>query len=216
VSRFAVFSKKGRPAVIRPSFILLAGATLIAAPGAAAVHVYTASLSGAHEVPHVATPGSGFAVVTVDDVANSMRVQVDFSGLVGNTIASHIHCCQPFGTNAQVATTTPTFAGFPLGVTSGSYDQTLDMTLASSYNPAFVTAHGGNVAQARTDFFAGLAATQAYLNVHTSTFPGGEIRGQLFARVPEPASWAMMVAGLGLLGAAARTRRFRTTASPSR
>jgi hypothetical protein len=79
-----------------------------------------------------------------------------------------------------------------------------------------VTAHGGNVTQARTDFFAGLAARQAYLNVHSSVFPGGEIRGQLFARVPEPASWAMMIAGFGLLGATGRTRRFRTTASLSR
>ena len=203
--------------MIRPSLILIAaGTALNAFPAAAAVQVYTASLIGAHEVPPAATPGSGFAVVTIDDIANTMRVQTNFSGLIGNTVASHIHCCQPAGSIAQVATTTPTFPGFPLGVTSGTYDQTFDMTLASSYNPAFLTAHGGNVTQARTDFFAGLAARQAYLNVHSSVFPGGEIRGQLFARVPEPASWAMMIAGLGLLGAAGRTRRFRTTASLSR
>ena len=203
--------------MIRPSLILLAAGTALASsPAAAAVLVYTASLIGAHEVPPAATPGSGFAVVTVDDVANTMRVQVDFSGLVGNTVASHIHCCQPAGTNAQVATTTPTFPGFPLGVTAGPYDQTFDMTLASSYNPAFVTAHGANVTQARTDFFAGLAARQAYLNVHSSVFPGGEIRGQLFARVPEPTSWALMLAGFGLLGGAVRVSRFRTTASLSR
>jgi hypothetical protein len=203
--------------VIRPSLVLIAAcATLTAAPGAAAVHVYTASLNGANEVPDAATPGSGSAVVTIDDVANTMRVQIDFSGLLGNTTASHIHCCQPAGTNAGVATTTPTFAGFPLGVTSGSYDQTLDMTLASSFNPAFVTAHGGNVDQARADLFAGIAAAQSYLNVHTSMFPGGEIRGQLLARVPEPASWAMMIAGFGLVGATGRAARFRTTASLSR
>lgn len=196
--------------MIRPTLILFAaGAALAASPAAAAVLVYTASLTGGHEVPPAASPGTGSAVVTIDDVADTMRVQVNFSGLVGNTAASHIHCCQPLGTNAQVATTTPTFPGFPLGVTSGTYDQTFDMTLASSYNPAFVTAHGGNVTQARTDFFAGVAATRSYLNVHTSVFPGGEIRGQLFARVPEPSSWALMIEGFGLLGGVARTHRSR-------
>jgi hypothetical protein len=196
--------------VPRSGLILLATATaLTATPAASAVLVYTASLSGAGEVPPTASPGTGFGVVTIDDIANTMRVQVNFSGLIGNTVASHIHCCQPFGTNAQVATTTPTFPAFPLGVTSGTYDQTFDMTLASSYNPAFITAHGGNVLQARIDFFAGVAARQSYLNIHTNVFPGGEIRGQLFARVPEPASWAFMIAGFGLAGVAARTRRSR-------
>ena len=93
--------------MIRPTLILLAAGTALAAsPAAAAVLVYTASLTGGHEVPPAASPGTGSAVVTIDDVADTMRVQVNFSGLVGNTAASHIHCCQPLGTNAQVATTT--------------------------------------------------------------------------------------------------------------
>lgn len=192
----------------RPIPILLSfGIALAATPVSAAVLVYAAPLSGANEAPPVATPGTGFATVTIDNVLNTMRVQVTFSNLLGATTASHIHCCQPIGTNAQVATTTPTFPGFPLGVTAGTYDQTFDMMLASSYNPAFVTAHGGNVAQARADLFAGLSAGQAYLNVHTGQFPGGEIRGQLLARVPEPAGWALMIAGFGLAGGALRVRR---------
>jgi hypothetical protein len=193
------------------AYLASAAALATAAPAAAAIFVYTATLSGVNERPRVATPGAGSGLVTVDDVTNMMRVQINFSGLIGNTTASHIHCCQPGGTNAQVATTTPTFPGFPLGVTAGTYDQTFDMTLASSYNPAFVTAHGG-LDQARADLFAGLAANRAYLNVHTSTFPGGEIRGQLFAVVPEPGTWALMLGGLGFVGAALRRPRARTTA----
>ena len=71
-----------------------------------------------------------------------MGVHVTFSGLSGTTMASHIHCCEATpgaNVNVMVATTTPTFAGFPLGVTSGTYDNTLDLTLASSYNPLFIT-----------------------------------------------------------------------------
>ena len=66
---------------------------------------------------------------------------------------------------------TPTFSGFPLGVTSGSFMQTFDMTQASSYNPAFVTANGGTVAGAEAALLAGLHAGTAYLNIHTSMVP---------------------------------------------
>ena len=110
---------------------------------------------------------------------------------------------------AGVATTVPTFIDFPLGVTSGTYDHTFDMTQASSYNPAFVTAHGGTVATALNDLLAGLAAGEAYLNIHTGQFPTGEIRGFLAAPVPEPETYALMLGGLGLL-AALRRRAGRT------
>ena len=140
---------------------------------------YSAALSGAAESPPNASPGIGSVLVTVDTTALTMRVRANFSGLTGNTTASHIHCCTAVpGTGAAgVATTTPSFVGFPLGVMSGSMDQTYDMTQAGSYNPAFVTANGGTVAGARTALFNGLAGGTAYFNIHSSTFGGGEIRG---------------------------------------
>jgi len=172
----------------------------------AASIVYGANLSGPNESPANASPGTGSAIVTVDDVLNTMRVQIVFNGLTGTTTASHIHSATPtpFTGTAGVATTTPTFAGFPLGVTSGFYDLTLDMTLASSYNPAFVTANGGTTASAEAALFAGIAAGRAYVNIHSSTFGGGEIRGFL-APVPEPATWGFMA--LGLSAVALRLRR---------
>jgi hypothetical protein len=50
-----------------------------------------------------------------------------------------------------------------------------------------------------------MASGEAYLNIHTSQFPAGEIRGFL-AAVPEPASWAMMLIGLCGVGMLLRRR----------
>ena len=143
--------------------------------------MYYATLSGAIEVPANNSAGTGKAVITI--TGNLMTVHVTFSGLTGTTMASHIHAptavaLSPTAT-AGVATTTPTFTDFPLGVKAGTYDHTFDMTLASSYNPAYITANGGTAASAFVALKAAMAAGKSYLNVHTTFAPGGEIRGFL-------------------------------------
>lgn len=163
---------------------------------------YVANLNGPSESPPNASPGTGFAEVDIDTTANTMRVQVVFAGLLGTTTASHIHSATatPGTGTAPVATTVPTFTGFPLGVTSGTYDHTFDMTLASSYNPSFVTANGGTPASAEAALFASIAAGTAYLNIHSTVVPGGEIRGFLQPAAPEPASLVLLaIGGLGII-----------------
>jgi hypothetical protein len=143
--------------------------------------IYWASLSGPAEAPPNNSPGTGNALVTIDAVANTMRVQATFSGLLAGVTASHIHAPTAVaGTStAGVATTVPTFPGFPSGVTAGTYDQTFNMLLSSSYNPVYVTNNGGTPASAFAALRAAISAGKAYLNIHSAMFLPGEIRGFL-------------------------------------
>lgn len=187
---------------------ILASVMGLAAPLAhAELRTYSAVLSGAAEAPPNASPGTGSATVTIDTILHSMLVDVMFDGLFGLTTASHIHCCTalPNTGTAGVATQTPTFTGFPLGVSSGTYNHTFDLTQASSWNAAFLSARGGSVSLAETDLLAGLDAEMAYLNIHTTQVPGGEIRGFLVRDIPEPGPTVLL--GLGLSGLMLARRR---------
>ncbi len=163
-------------------------------------NVYDIVLDGPSEAPPNASPGTGVGTVTLDLDLITMRVQTNFSGLIGNVTNSHIHCCTAIAgvSTAGVATPVPSFPGFPAGGTSGSYDMTFDMTQASSYNPAFITANGGTVGSALAALTLGMDEGKAYLNIHTSTFGGGEIRGFL-QLVPEPTGGLLAAALSGLL-----------------
>ena len=160
--------------------------SLISAP--AVVSNYTVHFSGSSQSPPNASLGVGEGTVSYDSATHLLTLQAVFQGLTGTTTASHIHAATlvPFTGTAGVATTTPSLLGFPIGVTAGAFGPSiLDLTLASSYNPSYITAHGGTTAGAEAALTAAMAAGEAYWNIHTSAFPGGEIRGFLQA-VPEP------------------------------
>ena len=173
-------------------------AALFAIPAFGAPVVYTVALNGPNEAPPNASTGTGTATVTIDAALHTMRVEVTFSGLISNNTNCHIHAATtvPLTGTAGVATTLPTFAGFPSGVTGGNYDNTLNMTLAGSYNPAYVTANGGTTASAEAALFQAIADGKAYLNIHSQMFPGGEIRGFLLpAPVPtQESTWGSIKA----------------------
>lgn len=174
----------------------------------ATIYTFDAILSGPNEFPANSSPGQGFALVNYDDAANTLQVQILFAGLLGTTTASHIHAATtlPFQGTAGVATTTPNFAGFPLGVTSGSYSNTLNLALASSYNSAFVTANGGTVAGAQAALVGAMFDGKSYLNIHTTAVPSGEIRGFL-TLVPEPSTGALLLLSAAALGLKRKTSR---------
>jgi hypothetical protein len=193
--------------------IATAAGLLLSAMTASAAN-YTVILNGQNEAPSNSSPALGAAIVTFDASSHILQVNVVFGSLVGDSSAAHIHCCTaaPGTGTAGVATETPTFGGFPLGVHNGAYSNTYDTSLPASWNSAFLTANGGTTAGAEAAFAAGLNSGAAYLNIHSSLYPAGEIRGFLtptaVAAVPEPGSIAML--GLGLPAVLLMARRRRT------
>jgi hypothetical protein len=158
---------------------------------ATAATVFNTTLLGSNEVPPTGSSGTGTGVFTLNDAQTTLEVNIAFSGLGTPDSAAHIHCCAPVGANASVVLSFIP-AGFPLGVTSGTFDHVF--TLATDLSGISTAA-----------FLSNLFAGETYANIHTTQFGGGEIRGQLPAAVPEPGSFAVL--GFGLLALAAMRRQ---------
>jgi hypothetical protein len=160
---------------------------------------YTANLLGSNEVPPTGSPGIGFGIFTLN--GNLLSIDETFSGLLSPASAAHIHCCGPVGVNEIVAVP---FTPFP-NTTSGHFMGTVDLTLAATYNAAFITQEGGTVALAEAGLIAALNSGNTYANIHDVNFPGGEIRGQIAQVTPEPST--LLLLGTGLLATLQVVRR---------
>jgi len=118
---------------------------------AAGAQNYTASLDGLQEVPPNASPGYGSGSFTLD-AAKILSYSITFTGLVAPETAAHIHGPAAAGSNAGVL--------FPLPPGSPKI---------GTIGPLTATQEGW------------LNTAMLYVNIHSQTFPGGEIRGQITA-----------------------------------
>lgn len=146
---------------------------------------YIAKLSAGTQAPPSTSLGSGSVALTVNFDLFTMEIEAEFSGLTGNVVSASIHGLTSLPLEGAAATISRTLPDFPVGVTAGSYEKTLDLTLATSYDPAFLASFGGSISLASNAFFEGLVEGTTYFNLETSAFATGEIRGFL---MPTPKS----------------------------
>lgn len=147
------------------SFILPM-ATLNAHSDGVATKIQT-MLTGAKEVPPVATAAFGEAMVKLADNGLSLKFRVEVCDIV-NVSQAHIHVGAP-GTNGPVVLFLYGFG--PLFTADGCAKLSSGTLTPSNLIPAGGITWDG--------FLNALFAGNTYVNVHTTAHPGGEIRGWL-------------------------------------
>ncbi|MCC2970498.1 CHRD domain-containing protein [Massilia sp. IC2-476] len=183
--------------------LALAASTAALAPAAQGADIYRAVSSGPAESPPNGSPGSSVATFEID--GSLLRAEVPFRDLLAGTTVAHIHCCT-LEAFTGVAPPAVTLLDFPMMVTAGDYSHTFELGDPAVYEPAFLASFGGTPTAASAALLDAMNGNQAYLNIHTTQYPNGEIRGFVVAApIPEPATWGML--GAGLLGLAVMSRR---------
>jgi hypothetical protein len=151
----------------------------------AQAQTFTASMNGAQDGGG-ARQGTGFVTLTLS--GNTLSLNGTYSGITTTMSAGHIHGPAGIGTNAIVIYDLIAL-GVLSGTTSGTFNGNVNLIASPNANPNY-----SSIANQITDLNAGLW----YLNIHNSTFPGGEIRGQILL-IPEPSSLALLGLGAGAL-----------------
>lgn len=123
-------------------------------------------LAGVHEMPPVESPASGVSMLRLVADQDLLEVYVSAVDLSAPFTAAHIHL-GPVGENGGVVV--------PLTSTTVSADGR-NVTINQSVNLAAVSYPAGVT---KASFVDALRSGGAYVNVHTSGNPAGEIRGQV-------------------------------------
>jgi hypothetical protein len=155
-----------------------------AAAGSGKDHVkadtMTGYLEGAPGGP-VSSPATGSFQATIDDAAREIHFTETYSGLEGDVRQSHIHFGQR-SVNGGISIWLCETAANPRPVGSPDVpDCPQSGTIEATVGEAHVVGPAGQgIAAGEFDeIVAAIRAGRAYANVHSSKFPGGEIRGQI-------------------------------------
>ena len=134
---------------------------------------FEAKLSGAQEVSAVDTPAMGKLKAEFDKAFTEVKIDLEISNLVGTIAGAHLHCARP-GANGSVAfgLMNPGPLSFDGKRISGT------LTNADFVGADCVPFVGRPVSNIVALAFA-MRDGLVYMNVHSSVYPGGEIRGQL-------------------------------------
>ena len=155
--------------LIYRSLTLAAAFVLTLATAGMAQTNFIIVMNGLQESPSNASPATGSGTAILNAAQTQLTVNYSFSGLVATQSNQHIHNAVP-GIAGPVKKNLPTgspVVNFVWSTSDGTQPLTAPMV-------------------------AELLAERMYVNIHSTTFPGGEIRGQLLLEqvATESVSWS--------------------------
>jgi hypothetical protein len=161
-----------------PIALAVAAAFVGATPAIADKFTFPTRLSGYNETPlTLNSRGSGEFLAQVSKDETSIQYTLTYRDLPSSVLQAHIHFGRPGLTGGVALFLCTNLGNGPAGTQpcpqSGTITGTL--TAASVVGPAAQGITAGDLA----DMIKALRAGAAYANVHTSSFPSGEIRGPL-------------------------------------
>jgi len=206
------------------AIVLAALAALFASTSAHASVILTANMTNAGEpgsvIPTLSTGGPrpasfGTATFVLNDAQTQMTMfatifNIDVTGsqttdTFDNLAAAHIHA----GPNVFPANNPVVWGFFGMPDNDNNPDNLVVTPFATGVGGTFSSTWDQAEGQPGTNLtmqIPNILSEHAYINFHTTQFPGGEIRGTLV--VPEPATVALLgIAAVGLFGFARRRTR---------
>ena len=190
----------------------------------ATTYTFNASLAGANEVPGSGSTATGSAILSYNDFGSlsmaddTYTFSMTVTGLLGTPTAFHIHGAATTVENAPFRVAldgsfppfVSSFAGGTLvvgGTAAGT--SIIGGTGDGGYMLPATPVSGTNAGHLSMSFLSMLTSGLAYVNVHSTFTPTGEVRGQLLqvAVVPEPETYGMLLAGLALIGVIVERRK---------
>ena len=164
--------------------VLAALIAMLAVPVNAATVNLFATIDGNQEVPPTGSLATGTGTMNYDDVTNLLNWTITYTAvsMTGTPTVSHFHGPAPVGSNA----------GVQVDIVANSGGSITSPMIGSA---TITETQEGQL-------LSGLW----YINIHSTAFPAGEIRGQVQV-VPIPAAaWLFGSGLLGMIGIARRKK----------
>lgn len=133
---------------------------------------FTTHLSGVNEVPERDTNATGEAIVRINKDELSIHFKLIVANVQADITGAHFHM-GPAGVNAGVVVNLLNISDYPPNTNAPANGVLAEGTITAS------NLSGALSEKPLSDLISAIKAGNIYINVHTTTYPGGEIRGQL-------------------------------------
>jgi hypothetical protein len=163
--------------VLAAALVLAAGVGTYALAGGGGNRFEAKRLTGYEENPDISTAASGRLTLRINEAAQTIRYTLRYSGLEGDVQQAHVHFGKRAVNGGIVLFLCSNLDNGPAGTPACPQSGTVTRTVGADDIVA-LDAQGieaGNFAEV----LAAIRAGRTYANVHSTKWPGGEVRAQI-------------------------------------